>query len=236
MALIVLLQLILISVVVAMAPPLPPKPLGTYLTGKPSSTTSPTINVDCYLDLVCPFSDKMFLTLYNDVLPIISADETKKSAIAIKIYHVVQPWHPQGTMVHEAALAVKKVANEDDNLYLNYFKWICEQFTGPDKKFSDADTWNQSRSQIYESLLLYFQTQNLPNISASAMKLLVPPALEGNCGNDVTQDIKWTCKHHRAMGVHVTPTVFVNGIEAVQISSGWKCDDWVSFFDSFELK
>jgi protein-disulfide isomerase len=221
----------------SMAPPLPPKPLGTYLTGNPS--VPPTIEVEWYCDLVCPFSAKTFLTLFEKVVPAIQADETKTNKISIKMHHVVQPWHPAGTLVHEAALAVKKAAQEElgekdgTDQYLTYVENLCKLFTGDQKKYSDADTWNKSRPQIYEELIADFNEPDGGSVSAAAMKLLVPENLVGNCGNGVTQDIKWACKHHRAMGVHVTPTVFVNGIEAVQISSGWTCEDWMEFFDSF---
>jgi protein-disulfide isomerase len=172
----------------------------------------------------------MFLTLVNEVMHRIKHDETKKEGIAIKFHHVVQPWHPQSTMVHEAALAMKKATG--DMVYLMYVEWIVRQFK-ENRKFSDADTWNKSRKEIYEDLLGPGSHYG----SEAALKLCMPPedGLEGNCGNGVTQDIKWACKHHRAMGVHVTPTVFVNGIEAVQVSSGWSGDDWMAFFDTFDL-
>ena len=203
-----------------MPPPLPPKPLGTYLTGYPS--TEPTIEVHCYLDLVCPFSCKMFKMLYEQVVPAIKADPKKATAIAIKIHHVVQPWHPTSALVHEAALAVKKVDTTEG--YLEYVSWACKNYA-ENGKFTDEDTWSKSREQIYEDLLA-------GSSKASEAKALL--SLNGH-GNEVTQDIKWACKHHRAMGVHVTPTVFVNGIEAVQISSGWKCEEWMGFFDTFDL-
>lgn len=207
-----------------MPPPLPPKPLGTYLNGYPSSP--PTIEVQCYLDLVCPFSCRMFRTLYEQVLPAIKANKTKATTIAIKIYHVVQPWHPQSTLVHEAAMAIKKVDTTD--AYLEYLLSVCKKFL-EEEKFTDADTWTKARDLVYGDLLSGHPKQE------DAMKILSPEGIVGNGGNLVTQDIKWACKHHRATGVHVTPTVFVNGIEAVQVSSGWKCEDWMGFFDTFDL-
>ncbi len=206
-----------------MPPPLPPKPLGTYLTVYPS--TPPTIEVQCYLDMVCPFSCRMYRTLYEDVLPAIKADKIKEAAIAIKIYHVVQPWHPQSTLVHEAALAIKKA--DTTEAYLAYLLWITKKFK--DGKFTDEDTWKKSRDEIYSDLT------SGQNKVVEAQEILSPKEVTGNSGNGVTQDIKWACKHHRAMGVHVTPTVFVNGIEAVQVSSGWKCEDWMTFFETFDL-
>mmetsp|Transcript_13209 Transcript_13209/g.33269 ORF Transcript_13209/g.33269 Transcript_13209/m.33269 type:complete len:208 (-) Transcript_13209:157-780(-) len=207
-----------------MPPPLPPKPLGTYLTGYPS--TPPTIEVQCYLDMVCPFSCKMYRTLYEDVLPAIKADKTKEAAIAIKIHHVVQPWHPQSTLVQEAAMAIKKV--DTDEAYLAYLLWITKKRNG-DGKFTDEDAWSKTRDEIYSDL-----TSSQTKV-VEAQEILSPKEVKGNGGNGVTQDIKWACKHHRAMGVHVTPTVFVNGIEAVQVSSGWKSEDWMAFFETFDL-
>jgi protein-disulfide isomerase len=45
------------------------------------------------------------------------------------------------------------------------------------------------------------------------------------------QALKWHVRSHRKAGVHVTPTVYVNGIEAVQVSSGWDADEWALFLD-----
>jgi len=216
-----------------MPPPLPPKPLGTYLLGDPKTDPPPVVEVACYLDLVCPFSGKMFRTLYEDILMgKFWKDERIRKFISIKIHHVVQPWHPSSALVHEAALAVKKVV--DKSRYLEYISWVCKEFKGEERKFSDADTWNKTRKEIYEELIpsSLFPNENRETI----LELLIPPeGFTGNSGNGVTQDIKWATKHHRAMGVHVTPTVFVNGIEAVQISSGWTVQQWMEFFETFDF-
>lgn len=164
--------------------------------------------------------------LYEQVLPAIKADPKKAAAIAIKIHHVVQPWHPQSTLVHEAALAVKKV--DTTEAYLEYILWVCKTFA-EGGKFTDEDTWSKSRELIYEDLV------SGSSKASETKAVLSPGGIKGNKGNLVTQDIKWACKHHRAMGVHVTPTVFANGIEAVQISSGWTCEQWMGFFDTFDL-
>lgn len=44
--------------------------------------------------------------------------------------------------------------------------------------------------------------------------------------NKIKQEIKWSVKYHRARSVHVTPTVFLNGLEAPDISSGWTNAEW----------
>jgi len=57
-------------------------------------------------------------------------------------------------------------------------------------------------------------------VGMSLNSLLKMSADGGNAGNAMTQHIKWACKYHRGRGVHVTPTVHVNGLEAGIVSSG----------------
>ena len=46
-----------------------------------------------------------------------------------------------------------------------------------------------------------------------------------------TQALKWATKLHRVRGVHVTPTVHVNGLEAGIVSSGWTGEQWLKFLE-----
>lgn len=47
-----------------------------------------------------------------------------------------------------------------------------------------------------------------------------------NAGNGVTDDLKRVIKQGRLVGVHVSPTVFFNGIEERGISSSWGREEW----------
>ena len=159
----------------------------------------------------------MFRTIYDGVLPKLDGD------IAVTIHQVIQPWHPQGTMVHEAALAVKQVSPK---AYMTYLNAIYIAFDNGE--FQDEKTWDKSRMQIYEDLLALVPS----NVDAAEVKaLLMPAETGGNEGNAMTQEIKWACKAHRTRGVHITPTIFVNGIEASVVSSGWTADQWLSFLE-----
>lgn len=195
-----------------MGPPLPPIQSGTTIFGKSSP-----ILIECYLDLICPYSSKVFRTLYDGVLPKLDGD------INVVIHQVIQPWHPQGTMVHEAALAVKQVSPKS---YINYVNAIYIAFDSGE--FQDDKTWDKTRMQIYDELLALVPS----NVDAAKVKaLLMPAETGGNEGNAMSQEIKWACKAHRTRGVHFTPTVFVNGLEASVVSSGWTADQWLSFLE-----
>ena len=48
--------------------------------------------------------------------------------------------------------------------------------------------------------------------------------------------IKLHCRYHRRLGVHVTPTVFLNGEEATQISSSWTGQQWMEFLKEYGVE
>src|SRR4051812_3388338 len=63
--------------------------------------------LELYLDYVCPFSAKMFNTVYTSVLPLIRSKYS--SNVQILFRQQIQPWHPSSTLVHEAGVAVLKL-------------------------------------------------------------------------------------------------------------------------------
>lgn len=58
---------------------------------------------------------------------------------------------------------------------------------------------------------------------------------EVNTGSGLFQDVKWYTKHHRKRGMHVTPTVIVNGLEDEAISSGWDTPQWMEHLGKIGL-
>lgn len=75
----------------------------------PTSPTAPLHTIELYLDYVCPFSAKLFDTFYSAVVP-----RARKAPYAPNVQFLfrqqIQPWHPSSTLVHEAALAVLRLA------------------------------------------------------------------------------------------------------------------------------
>lgn len=57
---------------------------------QPSATQHP---IEVFLDLVCPFSKRMFNTLVDAKIPFVFRPQ-------------VQPWHPQSALLHYALIAV----------------------------------------------------------------------------------------------------------------------------------
>ena len=146
------------------------------------------------------------------------------SQVSFVLHQVVQPWHPQGGYVHEVALAVRTAAPEK---YVAFVKAVMVAYSSQ-KKFTDEDTWEKTRSQIYDDLLTISDSVGAPHGKVSAMLSNTGAgtgatqararAVAPVCGVRVrhaclptTQALKWATKLHRVRGVHVTPTAFVNG-------------------------
>ena len=76
-----------------------------------SASNTPTLHtLELYLDYVCPYSAKMFNTVYTSVFPLIKQKYASKVQILFR--QQIQPWHPSSPLVHEAGVAVLKTKPE----------------------------------------------------------------------------------------------------------------------------
>eukprot|EP00966_Prymnesium_polylepis_P134034 3098105-Prymnesium_polylepis.1 len=130
-----------------------PPPLNPVQAGFSPSERQP-MQVELFLDLICPFSRKMFAAVFESgkvyqqpgadgAPPWLAAGHHHPLGVTSFVLHQVpQPWHPQGTYVHEAALAVKHVAPDK---YLAFCAAVYKAYDAG--KFQDKDTWDKSRAQ-----------------------------------------------------------------------------------------
>mmetsp|Transcript_130029 Transcript_130029/g.324083 ORF Transcript_130029/g.324083 Transcript_130029/m.324083 type:complete len:203 (-) Transcript_130029:41-649(-) len=196
-----------------MGPPLPPGPLGHPFS---PSEKPPKIVIELFHDLCCPFCKKMGQTL-EKVMP---SFEAKHPGVVQWLYmNVPQPWHAQSCLMHEACLAVSAVKPTATWPFI--FALYEKQ-----AEYYDAQVTDLSKRQLYQKLAELAASVGVPTEDVMGKLGLV----EGeNKGSQVTQLVKWYVKAHRIRSVHVTPTVFVNGIEAPQVQSGWSEDEWSEF-------
>lgn len=199
-----------------MATPLPPTPLGIRLT----HAASPRVVVEMFHDVCCPYSNKMFTTVYTRILP-----ELERLGLLNNIEFVFQavpqPWHMQSCAMHDAVMAAAILDPRSAPTF------IANVFARQVEFFDDA-TKDLSRNQLYDNLSAIAAVSGYEG--AALRKLL---SLEGVRGNDalgeVTQRLKWAVRYHRVRSVHTTPTVFVNGIEAPDVDSGLSAEQWLDF-------
>ncbi|KAK4550256.1 hypothetical protein LTR36_003223 [Oleoguttula mirabilis] len=200
-----------------------PKFAGQKLAAHVSPYTLHTLEL--YLDYVCPFSKKMFDTVYNSVFPIVKKKYPDKVQFIFR--QQIQPWHPSSTLVHEAGAAVLKT-NPDK--FWDFSKALFVKQT----EFFDVNVVNEPRNKTYERLAKLAGEAGVDEKKVYRL-LEVPdkPDKDGNTniGNGVTDDIKLMVKANRLTGVHVTPTVLFNGIVEGGISSSFSKDDWEQWLE-----
>ncbi|KAJ5358578.1 uncharacterized protein N7496_010991 [Penicillium cataractarum] len=195
----------------------PPKYAGLKLLRGTPQETQHTLEI--FLDYVCPFSAKMFNTFYAGGP---SVAQQYGSRLQVIFRQQIQPWHPSSTLTHEAGAAVLQLAPE------KFWEFSAALFKHQ-KEFFDVNVVNETRNKTYERLAKIAGSVGVDEQKILALLVIPetpasPDAL--NVGNQVTNDIKWMTKANRVIGVHVTPTVFFNGVEERGISSSFTEAQW----------
>ncbi|PTB40756.1 hypothetical protein M441DRAFT_411564 [Trichoderma asperellum CBS 433.97] len=208
----------------------PPKFAGHKLefappTASSSSVPRATHTFELYLDYCCPFSAKIFKNLTSQVFPTIRENSVWANSLTVVFRQQVQPWHPSSTLMHETGLAVLRLAPE------KFWAFSGELFA-VQTQFFDISVVGETRNQTYRRLAKVAAKVGVSE--DEVYKLLAIPEKAGedgslNNGNAVTNDLKVVTKMNRLVGVHVTPTVVLDGV-VQDTSSGWTLDQWKEFF------
>lgn len=197
-------------------------PLHTPTPSKPGEISPTPHTLEFYLDYVCPFSAKQFKLFYEQVVPLISSKYTSPG-VNVFFRQQIQPWHPSSTLVHEAGIAVARVAPA------KFWEFSAALFE-KQKEYFDVNVVNETRNETYKRLAK-LAGEVTGTDEKTFYELLVvgdKPDKDGglNIGNKVTDDLKYFVKANRLTGVHVTPTVVFNGAVEGSISSSWTKEQW----------
>jgi hypothetical protein len=130
----------------------------------------------------------MFSTVYNDVYPLVQQKYAGKVQFIFR--QQIQPWHPSSTLVHEAAVAVLRVAPE------KFFAFSAALFEAQ-TDFFDVRVVNEARNQTYERLAKLAAVVGVSGEKVlELLKVSDVPGPDGslNTGNGVTNDLKLLVK------------------------------------------
>lgn len=181
--------------------------------------------VNLYLDYACPFSAKIFIKFKSSVIPEIEKKYSGKFQFVFM--NVIQPWHPNSVYMHEFSLSIAKLIRETDKGNSELFWSVSESLFKNIKKFYDNANSDVGRNAIYSQLydvvsedvkIPFSKDEILDNLTIKQVGTDNEELLS-NDGNAVGADVKYFTKFHRTVGVHVTPTVSVNGITDSTIES-----------------
>ena len=95
----------------------------------------------------------------------------------------------------------------------------------------DDNVWDKSRAQIYDELATLAASSGADRAAVAAKLARVEVEGEHNTGNATTNTLKLYTKWTRGRGLHVTPTVLINGIVDDSVSSGWSLQQWTEYLD-----
>lgn len=196
--------------------------------------TSPHI-VNLYLDYNCPFSAKLFLKLNSSVIS--KLQDKHPYQFQFVFVNVVQPWHPNSVLLTEYALVFAKLLSSKSIEGSNEIFWKLSQIIFENKEeFYDTATYDLPRNSVYKKIneLVFSKLKSAPFSKDEVYEDLEikesnPPH---NTGNGATEDVKYFTKYLRGVGVHVTPTVSVDGIVNNNVSSGSEIDELVKVFEA----
>lgn len=189
--------------------------------------------VNLYLDYNCPFSGK----IYAKILKLVpELEKSHPGQFQFVFVNVVQPWHVNSVYLNEYALVVAQLLRGRENantLFWNVSKTIFEHKS----KFYDTVTADLGRTEIYHAINdVVFAENKLPFSKEELLRGLVldlsEEAKSHNLTNAAGNDIKYFTKYLRGVGVHVTPTVSVDGVVDNTISSGSEISELVSKFEA----
>lgn len=193
---------------------LPPKFYVSHAVPKLSELTTQPNVVDIYLDYVCPFSAKFFINWYENLYPKLAQDFDNQ--VQIVFHNYVQVWHPTSNLVHEASLAVAQL---DPDSFLQFSYHLFKDI----KEYYDTATADLTRNQIYNKIYDVSIGPNGPKFTKEQFlgKLVIKTTTSDhqNSGNAVSNDLKVFTRIGRQNGVHVTPTVLVNGYKDGSVES-----------------
>lgn len=209
----------------------PPKFAGHKLqfakpqTPETSAVAATVHTLELYLDYVCPFSAKLFNTLYNTVIPTVRESGEWSQGLEIVFRQQVQPWHPSSTLTHEAAVAVLQIRPEK---FWEFSNALFQQ----QKEFFDVNVVNETRNNTYKRLAKIAGSVGVDEQQVFEKLRISDKASDDgslNIGNQVTNDFKVLIKMARLVGVHVSPTAIFDGVVNNEISSGWGKQEWANF-------
>lgn len=102
------------------------------------------------------------------------------------------------------------------------------------KDFFDVNVVSETRNQTYKRLAKLGGSIGVDESQIFKMlEISDKPGADGslNTGNAVTDDLKVLVKMARLVGVHVSPTVIVDGVVDNSISSGWTKEQWMEYLE-----
>ncbi|KAJ2259980.1 hypothetical protein EV176_006799 [Coemansia sp. RSA 451] len=107
---------------------------------------------------------------------------------------------------------------------------FCDALFTRQSEFFDEAVVDLTRTQVYGRLADIAMSVNAVDDRLELLQLLDVQASDTptNAGNAVTANVKYYVRMGRTKGVHMSPTVFIDGERDDNVSSSWTVEQWAS--------
>ncbi|MEL7077972.1 MAG: thioredoxin domain-containing protein [Cyanobacteria bacterium J06582_2] len=186
--------------------PIPSRPSG-YRLGQSDAP----VQIEMFFDLECPFSKKG----WQNIMQVVSAYSPDQISL------VLQPMtlgnHRQSWDATKAAIAV---AGDDADKFVSFVNYILDRQT----EFANEASKDTTQTEWQQTLADYVLDSTEMSNKAEFLQLLN--------SKEVYAKARIPARFATIRGVWSTPTFFINGAEASNLSSKSSLADWQSQIDS----
>lgn len=179
--------------------------------------TGPIV-IELWLDYICPFSKKQFHAIYTTIAPAVEKQFPNKFTFVFQ--HLLQPWHGQGSYLHEAGIAVSHI---DPAKFWKFSEALFDE----SQNYYDVNAYGKSRKDIVEELSIIADKVGVNKQRFLDLVSIDLNSRSKNPGPAVVDDVKYFVKLGRQNGIHVSPTVVINGLQDGSVSSRWNKEQWI---------
>lgn len=179
------------------------------------------VEIELWLDYICPYSRKLFDCVYSQVIPEVEAQYPGR--VSWTFNHQVQPWHPQGAILHEYAIAV---GIESPERFWQFSKALFDE----SPRFYDEAVVDKSRNDLLSALGEIAGRVGVDH-SRILQSVNITAGTPANRGSPTIAHLKHYVKLGRQNGIHVSPTAVTNGLVDNSISSSWTTREWVTHIE-----
>ena len=186
--------------------PIPHRPSGYRL-----GNSNAPVQIEMFFDLECPFSKKGWQT----ILKVASAFSAEQ------IYLILQPMtlgnHRQSWDATKAAIAV---AGDDTNKFIDFVNYLLDR----QAEFANEASKDTTQTQWHNTLADYAVDATQWSDKNKFIELLN--------SKEIYNKARIPARFAAVKGVWSTPTFFINGAEATDLSSQSSLEDWQQTINS----
>ncbi|KAL0477758.1 hypothetical protein AKO1_014076 [Acrasis kona] len=180
-------------------------------------TSQPQIHIELFADILCPYTRKAYLKIKE----ILSIYKAKGVNIQLRVVHAIQPFHPRSYYVTSTIAAANLVGQRKTGDDTAAFK-LTDKFFETLESYSEAKTNDVTPNELLKRLRVVAANET------DASEDEIEAAFKSQTVDAI---VKGQLRYGRQNGVHVTPSILINGLLEGTFESSWTSEQWAKVID-----